>query len=428
MENFIIIALLIAASSFFSLAEISLAASRKTKLSTLASDGNINAERVLQLQEKPGHFFTAVQIGLNAIAILGGIIGESAFTPYFAAFLQLFFQGAWVNTAAFVSSVFFITSLFILFADLLPKRLAMIAPEAFSTRIVAPMLLLITFFKPLIMLFNGLANTVLRIFKVPTLRANDVTPDDILAMMDAGAQAGVIQAHEHQVLENVMEMESRTVTSAMTTRENIIFFMKNESSDSIKAKLLEYPYSRFMVCDEVLDKVLGYVEARDLLVQLFSQQEVSFNNEGVLKAPLMIPDTITLYEVLEHFKVAGTDYAIIMNEYAMIVGIITLQDVMNTIMGDLVNSEEEQIIKRDDSSWLIDGMTPLEDVIKALDIDSFPAQENYETLAGFVMFSLRKIPKRTDFVLYSGYKFEVVDIDNYKIDQLLVTKIPDFGI
>lgn len=423
MENLMLILLLIAASAFFSLAEISLAASRKTRLSSLAAEGNLKAKKVLQLQDKPGHFFTAVQVGLNAIAILGGIIGESVFTPHIIAFLQLFFSAPWIESLAFTLSVFFVTSLFILFADLIPKRIAMIKPESISTRLVAPMLLLITLFKPFILFFNGMANSLLRLFKVPTLRPNDITPDDIVAMMEAGAQAGVIQAHEHHVLENVMEMESRTVTSAMTPREDLVFFMKNESTESIKTKFLATPYSRFMVCDQVIDQVIGYVEARDLLVQFFNQQEVSVIKEGVLKSPLMIPDTLTLYEVLEHFKSAGMDYAIIMNEYAMIVGIITLQDVMNTVMGDLVSNEEEQIVRRDDSSWLIDGLTPLEDVLKALDIDSFPAQENYETLAGFVMFSLRKIPKRTDYVLYAGYKFEVVDIDNYKIDQLLVSKI-----
>ncbi|MBU1309110.1 MAG: hypothetical protein KKE30_06215, partial [Gammaproteobacteria bacterium] len=134
-------------------------------------------------------------------------------------------------------------------------------------------------------------------------------------------------------------------------------------------------------------------------------------------------DTLSLYEVLEHFKSAGLDFAIIMNEYALVVGIITLKDVMSIVMGELVSSEEEQIVARDTNSWLVEGLTPLQDVMRVLDINSFPDAENYETIAGFMMYTLRKIPKRTDFVLHSGYKFEVVDIDSYKIDQLLVTRI-----
>jgi CBS domain containing-hemolysin-like protein len=423
LEYLLIMFLLVAASAFFSLSEIALAASRKMRLRMLATDGDSRAEKVLQLQEHPGNFFTVVQIGLNAVAILGGILGESAFTPYFANVLGLISAEPWVQPAAFTLSVFFVTSLFILFADLMPKRLAMIAPEQIALRIVAPMLLLILILRPLVWLFNGLANLIFSFFKVPTMRKDDITPDDIMAMMDAGAQAGVLQEHEHQLLENVFDMESRTVTSAMTARESLIFFTKDESQDNIKAKIAEHPHAKFLVCDKVLDQVVGYVDTRDILMQVLHDQPISLSKEGIVRAPLIIPDTLSLYEVLEHFKSAGIDFAIILNEYALVVGIITLKDVMSIVMGELVSSEEDQIVARDNNSWLVEGLTPLADVMRVLGIDSFPDAENYETIAGFMMYSLRKIPKRTDFVLHGGYKFEVVDIDSYKIDQLLVTRI-----
>ncbi|MBU2113419.1 MAG: DUF21 domain-containing protein, partial [Gammaproteobacteria bacterium] len=216
LEYVFLMLLLVSASAFFSVSEIALAASRKMRLRLLASEGNHYAEKVLALQEHPGNFFTIVQIGLNAVAILGGILGESAFTPYFNSLLLLFFQGSWIPSVAFALSVFFVTSLFILFADLMPKRLAMIAPETIAMKVVTPMLLLITVLKPFVWLFNGLANLFFSLFKVPTMRKDDITPDDIIAMMEAGAQAGVLQQHEHQLLENVFDMESRTVTSAMT--------------------------------------------------------------------------------------------------------------------------------------------------------------------------------------------------------------------
>lgn len=423
LEYLLVMFLLVAASAFFSVSEISLAASRKMRLRLLATEGDSRAEKVLLLQEHPGNFFTVVQIGLNAVAILGGILGESAFTPYFAALLGVLSDATWVAPAAFALSVFFVTSLFILFADLMPKRLAMIAPEQIALRIVSPMLILITVLKPFVWLFNGLANLIFSLFKVPTMRKDDITPDDIMAMMDAGAQAGVLQEHEHQLLENVFDMESRTVTSAMTARESLIFFTKDEDQESIKAKIAEHPHAKFLVCDEVLDQVVGYVDTRDILMQVLHNQPISLQKDGIVRSPLIIPDTLSLYEVLEHFKSAGIDFAIILNEYALVVGIITLKDVMSIVMGELVSSEEEQIVARDNSSWLVEGLTPLADVMRVLDIDSFPNSENYETIAGFMMYTLRKIPKRTDFVLHSGYKFEVVDIDSYKIDQLLVTRI-----
>ncbi|MCT8126349.1 MULTISPECIES: hemolysin family protein [unclassified Alishewanella] len=423
LEYLLIMFMLVAASAFFSISEIALAASRKMRLRMLATEGDQRAEKVLQLQDHPGNFFTVVQIGLNAVAILGGILGESAFTPYFAALLGLLSAEAWVQPAAFTLSVFFVTSLFILFADLMPKRLAMIAPEQIALRIVSPMLLLVMLLRPFVWLFNGLANLFFSLFKVPTMRKDDITPDDILAMMEAGAQAGVLQQHEHQLLENVFDMESRTVTSAMTARESLIFFTKDESQDNIKLKIAEHPHAKFLVCDKVLDQVVGYVDTRDILMQVLHNQPISLSKDGIVRAPLIIPDTLSLYEALEHFKSAGIDFAIILNEYALVVGIITLKDVMSIVMGELVSSEEEQIVARDNNSWLVEGLTPLADVMRVLDIDSFPDAENYETIAGFMMYSLRKIPKRTDFVLHGGYKFEVVDIDSYKIDQLLVTRI-----
>lgn len=421
-ENLLVLLLLVAISSFFSVSEIALAASRKLKLRFMASEGDLNAEKVLLLQEQPGNFFTVVQIGLNAVAILGGILGEAAFTPFLTELLQTFFTGAWIEKTAFFMSFFVVTSLFILFADLMPKRLAMIAPERIAVAVVAPMVFFILVLKPLVWFFNGLANLFFRLFKVPTMREDQITPEDIIAMMDAGAQAGVLQEQEHHLIENVFDMESRTVTSAMTSRESLIYFTLLETQDSIKDKIAENPHAKFLVCEDSLDKVVGYVDSRDILMQVLHQQPLSLKQEGIVRLPLIIPDTLSMYEVLAHFKAAGEDFAIIMNEYALVMGIITLKDVMSIVMGELVQSQEDHIVARDINSWLVEGSTPLEDVMRVLDIDEFPNDENYETIAGFMMYILRKIPKRTDFVLHSGYKFEVVDIDNYKIDQLLVTR------
>lgn len=422
-ETALLMLALVVGSSFFSVSEIALAAARKTRLQMLSNLGDLRAEKVLLIQEHPGNFFTVVQIGLNAVAILGGIMGESFFTPYFAVFFGLWISDPWLTPLAFGSSVFFVTSLFILFADLIPKRLAMIAPEPIALTIVRPMLFFIVLLKPLVWFFNGLANVFFRLLRLPTMRENDITSGDIMAMMDAGAQAGVLQQHEHQLLENVFEMESRTVTSAMTARESLVFFLHDEPIEQIKIKLAAHPHTKFLVSKGVLDTIVGYVDSRDLLIQILHDQPMSLSAEGTLKTPLIIPDTLSLYEVLEHFKSAGSDFAVVMNEYALVVGIITLKDVMSIVMGELVFNEEEQIVKRDQNSWLVEGLTPLADVMRVFEIDQFPHAENYETVAGFMMFMLRKIPKRTDFVLYAGYKFEVVDIDSYKIDQLLVTKV-----
>ncbi|KTL60156.1 MULTISPECIES: polyamine export protein PaeA [Photorhabdus] len=426
LNSLLIVFLLCAISAFFSLSEISLAASRRIKLKLMADEGNVNAAHVLKLQETPGMFFTVVQIGLNAVAILAGIVGESAFSPSLKTFFMKFMRPEWADQLGFICSFIIVTSIFILLADLTPKRIGMIKPEAVAVKIVNPMRFCLTVCRPLVWLFNGLSDLIFKLFKIPTARNEDITSDDIFAVVEAGAVAGVLRKQEHELIENVFELESRTVPSAMTSRENIIYFDKNESEESIKQWVSSQPHSKYLICDRDIDHVIGYVDSKDLLNRVLSGQSLSFNKGVQIRNALIIPDTLTLSDALESFKAAGEDFAIILNEYALVMGVITLNDVMTTLMGDLVDQgQEEQIIIRDENSWLVEGGTPIDDVQRVLDIDNFPDSSNYETIAGFMMFRLRKIPKRTDSVKFAGYKFEVVDIDNYKIDQLLVTKITD---
>ncbi len=424
-QHFIVIGILVCASAFMSMSEIAFAAARKIKLKLLAESGDIRAAKVLLLQEQPGNFFATTQIGLNAVAILGGILGEAAFRPYFIRLVELVYTGSSTQTAGFVLSFVFVTFIFVLFADLIPKRIAMIAPERVALRLINPINWFILVCKPLAVVINMLANVLFRLFKVNTTRDDNLTFDDISAIVDAGALSGVLQQQEHHFIENVFELESRTVPSSMTTRENVVFFSITESEDSIRKKISDYPHSKFLVCNDDIDHVIGYIDTKDILIRMLNNQSLLQLNETTIRSILTIPDSLTLSELLDRFRSTKEKLAVVFNEYALVVGIITLSDVMSTVMGDWgsLMQDEQQIVKRDDLSWLIDGGTPIEDLKRALELDSLPEEENYETAAGFIMFMLRKIPKRTDFVEFNGYKFEVVDIDHYKIDQLLVTQI-----
>jgi len=426
LDSLLVILLLIVISAFFSLSEISLAAARKIKLKLLADEGNVNAQRVLKMQETPGMFFTVVQIGLNAVAILGGIVGDTAFSPVFSGLFNRFVAPELAEQLSFICSFTIVTSLFILFADLTPKRVGMVAPETIALRIINPMRFCLLVMRPLVFLFNGLANVFFRIFKLPMVRKDDITSDDIYAVVEAGALAGVLRKQEHELIENVFELESRTVPSSMTSRENIVWFDLHEDETSLKTKIAQHPHSKFLVCSGDIDHIVGYVDSKELLLRVLGNQSMALNSGLQIRSALIVPDTLTLSEALESFKTAGEDFAVIMNEYALVVGIITLNDVMTTLMGDLVGQGmEEKIVARDENSWLVEGGTPIDDVMRVLDIDDFPQSGNYETIGGFMMYMLRKIPKRTDFVKFAGYKFEVVDIDSYRIDQLLVTRIDE---
>ncbi|MDP5147628.1 hemolysin family protein [Shewanella sp. ULN5] len=424
VDNFLIMMALIAISCFFSMSEIALAAARKIRLQALADEGDFRAIKVLKLQAHPGSFFTVVQIGLNAVAIMGGIVGEGAFRPYFETLLSPWVDPNWVSQSSFVLSFICVTSFFILFADLMPKRIAMVMPEKVAVNFVSAMMLCIKLLKPFVWLFNGLANSLFKLLRISMIRNDQITHDDIYAIMNAGTEAGVLDKGEQQMMENVFEMQSVPVTSAMTARESLIYFLQQDSEEVIKRKIAEEPHNKFLVCNGQLDSILGYVDAKEILLRVINGQSINLKDSTLVHNCLIIPDTLTLSEAMEYFKNSRADFAVVMNEYALVVGIVTTNDLQSAVMGAWsLHESEEQIVSRDDSSWLVDGVTPITDVMRAFNIEAFPQSQNYETIAGFMMYMLRKIPKRTDFVNFAGYKFEVVDIDSYKVDQLLVTKI-----
>ncbi|MGX9462224.1 hemolysin family protein [Shewanella sp. A14] len=423
-DNLLIILCLIGISCFFSMSEIALAASRKMRLQLMADEGDLRAIKVLKLQAHPGSFFTVVQIGLNAVAIMGGIVGESAFRPHFEQFLLPLLGAEWGVQLSFVCSFVTVTSLFILFADLMPKRIAMVIPEQVAVTFVMPIILCIKVLKPFVWIFNGLANAIFKLLQVPTARNDQVTHDDIYAMMSAGTEAGVIDKGEQQMMENVFEMQSVSVTSAMTARESLVYFLLQDTEEDIKQKIAKNPHNKFLVCDGQLDMIKGFVDAKELLIRVINGENITLKGSTLVHNCLIIPDTLTLSESMEYFKNNRADFAVVMNEYALVVGIVTTNDLQSAVMGAWsLHESEEQIVARDGNSWLVDGVTPITDVMRAFSIEVFPQNQNYETIAGFMMYMLRKIPKRTDFVNYAGYKFEVVDIDSYKVDQLLVTRI-----
>lgn len=424
-QNIVVLVILVLAAGFLSLAEIALAAARKIKLKLMAEAGDERALKVMAIQAQSASFFAASQIGLNAVAILGGILGEAAFRPYFLELLSYVYIGAWAEKIGFGLSFVFITLLFVLFADLMPKRLAMMAPERIAVAVIKPINLFIRLCKPFSHGLNLVANLLFRLFNVNTAREDNITFDDISAVVEAGAQAGVLQQQEQHFIENVFELESRLVSSCMTTRDNVVFINMGEPEESIRQKIALHPYSKFPVYDGVIDHVIGYVDTRDILALWLSRQSSFQINEASLRTVLIIPDTLKLSELLDKFRASKETFAVVINEYALVMGVITLSDIMVTVMGSWGSplDESHQILERDDGSWLIDGSTAIEELKRAMEIDQLPEEENYETAAGFMMFMLRKVPKPTDCVEYAGVKFEVVDVDHYRIDQLLVKRI-----
>jgi len=211
----------------------------------------------------------------------------------------------------------------------------------------------------------------------------------------------------------------------MSPRDRIAFFLRDEPDAVIRLRIAAEPFSTYPVCEGDIDHVVGYVDAKDLFQRVLNNQPISLADDSLVRKVLIVPDRLTLSEVLEQFRQVHEDFAVIVNEYSLVVGVVTLNDVMSTVMGDLVvgPADEEQIVRRDENSWLIDGVTPVEDVLHALNLDELPHIDEYETLAGFLMVMLRRVPRRTDSVSWGGYKFEVLDVDSFRIDQVMVSRI-----
>ena len=422
-QSLLLILLLIAISAFFSLAEISLAASRRLRLRQWADEGEPRALRVLQVQEQPGYYFTTVQIGINAVAILGGIVGEGLFGPPVARLLALWLPQAAVGDLAFVVSVLGVTSMFVVFADLLPKRLGMAEPERIAVQLIGPMHAVLWALKPLVWLYARCTDMLLRALGLPLQRDERITPNDILALAEAGTQTGAIDRPEQQVIENLLELETRVVSSAMTPRDRIVWLHHDEPDEVVRARIAAEPFSTYPVCRGELDQVIGYVDAKELFQRVLNGQPIRLTDEALLHKLVVVPDRLSLSEVLHQFRQQHDDFALIVNEYSTVVGLVTLNDVMSIVMGELVTQEdEEMIVRREDGSWLIDGLTPMPDVLRTLGLQEPPHLTEYDTLAGFLMVMLRRVPRRTDRVVWDGHRFEVMDVDNYRIDQVLVTR------
>lgn len=417
--------LLILASAVFAMSEIAVAAARKIKLMVMMEEGSGKAAEILALQENPGAFFAMVQIGLNAIAILGGILGEAALTPYIQELILIVYQGPLLEKISFAISFFVITSLFILFADLLPKRLAMIMPESIAIRVITPMRWVTLALTPLVIFFNGITNGVLRLFRLPIEQKEVVTTEDIVATIGAGLDSGSVQPQELQIIENLFELEQRTLSSAMVPRDSIVYFNVTDDSAHISQAIIEHPHNTFLVCDGSLDKLIGLVDSKEILRKVLKGESAEISPDEINMNIFYLPETLNLADALNAFRTVPQQLAVVVNEYALIVGVVTVKDLLGGFMGELITpAGKEQIVQRDSQSWIVDGLTPIADVARYLSLDEFPDKNQYDTVAGFIIFQLRKLPKLTDHVIHAGYKFEVIDLEGVRIAQVLVTMIP----
>ncbi|MGB3338308.1 MAG: hemolysin family protein [Devosia sp.] len=418
----LLLAILVAIGVMIALAEIAFAAAREIRIRALADQGDARALRFIKLRGSAGSVITALQISTNAVSILGGIVGSEFLTPHFAVLLQRIMSVESAEAAAGLLSFVVVTALFILFADLTPKRIAMMMPERAALFVGGFLEIQVRMLKPLVWVFSTLSDWLIALLGIKPDGNNEVTSEDFRMILAGGEASGALMKNEHQLITNVLALELRSVTSVMTVRDDITYLDVRDTPEVQREKVHQSPFSRYPLCDGGLDNVIGCVRAEDALAAAFEQSS-SMDFAKTRRDVLSVPDSLNVWEVMAEFQAQNTGFALVVSEYAYVVGIVTFKDLMAALVQGLVNPfEEKPILQRDDNSYLIDGITPLVEVAQALGIKHLQSEGTYETIGGFIVHRLRRAARKGDRIDAGGYTFEVVDADRMRLNQLLVTK------
>ncbi|MGJ3250875.1 MAG: hemolysin family protein [Elainellaceae cyanobacterium] len=421
----LIILLLVLANGVFAMAEISVISVRKTRLQDLANQGDKNARVALELANSPNRFLSTVQVGITLIGILAGAFGGATLSESLAVYIALIPGLETLSEAiALVTVVICITLLTLVIGELVPKRLGLSDPEKIATAVAKPMQILAAIASPIVHLLSALTEGVLRLLGVESLMAEPlVTEEEIKVLVRQGAEAGMFEEAEQDMVERVFRLGDEQVSSLMTPRFDITWLNLNDPHEVNRQKLINSRHTRFPICHDELDNVLGVLSVTDVLARCLSNQPLDFTD--MLQQPLFVPESTRALKVLELFKQSGTHIAIVVDEYGAIQGIVTLNDVLEVIIGDIPFADqpyESPAIQREDGSWLIDGMLPADKFKELFDIAHLPGEErgNYQTLGGFVITYLGRIPAAADHFEWRNLRFEVMDMDGNRVDKLLI--------
>jgi putative hemolysin len=418
----LIIFLLILLNGIFALSEITVVSSKKPRLQQRANEGDIRAKNALDLASNPSSFLSTVQVGITLIGILAGAVGGATLGDQLAPVIaQIPFLEPYAPSLALFIVVLLITYFSIVLGEIVPKRIGLQNPERLAAALSGPMLYISRIFKPLVWFLTKSSDGVMRLLGQKPSIEQPVTEEEILVQIDQGTQAGVIEETEQDMVEGVFRMHEQRVFSLMTPRSEIFWLDVNDSPDEIQKTIEESMYSRFPVCEDSLDNVLGIIKARDLLLESLHGEPLALKHN--LQPVKYIPETAYASRALEIFKSGTAEMLLIVDEFGSVQGILTINDILEEIVGDL-ELTEPQATQRQDGSWLLDGMLSIEDFKEIFNIRRIPDEDEYETLGGFVMTSLGRVPKPADRFEWTVYRFEVMDMDGNRVDKVLVTTLP----
>lgn len=419
MEIFILLALIFI-NGLFVMSEIALVSARKSRLENQAEKGDLKAKRALDLANTPEKFLSAAQIGITLIAILTGVYSGERFAGYLQPSIEkISFAREYAATISTTIIVILVTFLSIIFGELIPKQIGLLRAEKIAKAVAGPMNGFATFTHPIVWLLNKISVLFFRIFNIKRSKDDAVTEEEIKTLITEGTEAGTIDEAEQEIIERVFHLGDRNITSLMTHRSDIIWFGVDDNEDKIKEKIFQDPHSAYPICDESIDNIKGVVSIKDLYI---SPDSTLFKD--IMQPALFIPENNSPYQVLEKFKESKIHSAFIVDEYGSILGLLTLNDILEAIVGEIPQTvgQDYEIIKRDDGTYLVDGQLPFYDFLARFEKTEWmnEGEHDFDTLAGFILHELERIPKVGDKLEWKGFKIEVIDMDSHRIDKVLV--------
>ncbi len=425
----LLILLLITLNGVLAMSEIAIVSARKTRLQQLADEGDVSARIALDLAKEPNRFLSTIQIGITLVGILAGAYGGATLAEQLSAWLRTYpILAPYSNALGLGVVVLVITYLSLVIGELVPKRIALHSPERIASLVARPMALSSRLAGPVVALLSFSTDGVLRLFGIRETAEHHVTEDEIRILIRQGAQTGLFEEVEHDMVERVLRFGDRPISSLMTPRNVIEAIDIEDPWEENLARIKAVPHSLFPVCEGSLDKVLGMIHVKDMLVQ--SLESGPLDPMQALCQPIFVPEGMSALKVLESFRQSSNHIALVTDEYGVVQGLVTLTDLLEGLVGDIPTVDElaeRQIVQREDGSWLLDGMISNDEVKKTLGLESLPDEDkgNYQTLGGFVTMKLERIPAPADFFTACGWRFEVMDMDGNRVDKVLAQKLPD---
>ena len=419
--------ILVIANGLFSMSEIAVVSARKARLQVRADEGDANAQAALSLAESPGSFLSTVQIGITLIGILAGAIGGETIAQTLAPYLQnLPLIGPYSATVSLAIVVSAITYFQLVIGELTPKQIGLNNAERIAMMVARPMQILARIAAPLVWLLNLSTKGIMRLLRIRPSDEPVVTREEVVVMMEQGAESGIFEPIKEEMVEQVFRLGDRRVNDVMTPRPEVVSLDLEEPFETNRERIIKTGHSRYPVVSGDEDNIVGIVLARDLLAQSLSDEQI--NLEAIMRPAQILPEGLPLFDVLERFKADKSQFAIMIDEFGELQGVMTFHDLLEEIVGDVPefgDPRDPEAVLRPDGSWLIDGRFSVDDLKDLLDIKELPEEEEnyYTTVGGFVMTYLSRIPEAGDRFDWDRFRFEVMDMDWRRVDKVLVTPI-----